>query len=112
MLSLAIAAGALLSGGLIALDPLPDVETLALPVLVAIVLVIAYTGAIAAPDAGSRATARTPERSRRPSAAVPTVIREGLGLLRASNVLLALVARRALLGVQHRPRSRPSFPFA
>jgi predicted MFS family arabinose efflux permease len=90
VLSLSIAGGALLSGGLIALDPFPEIETLALPVLVAILLVVAYTVAIAllmheAPQA------RNPRAIAASVRAVPTVIREGLGLLRASTVLLALV---------------------
>ncbi len=90
VLSLAIAAGALLSGGLIALDPFPDVETLALPVLVAILLVLAYTGAIAL-LMHEAAQPRNPRALAASARAVPTVIREGLGLMRASNVLLALV---------------------
>jgi MFS family permease len=40
VLSLAIAGGALLSGALVALDPLPTVETLALPVLVALAFAV------------------------------------------------------------------------
>lgn len=91
VLSLAIAAGALLSGGLVALDPIPAVETLALPVLVAICLVAVYAIAVAllmheAPRARDRHALMASAR------AVPSVIREGARLLRASNVLMALVA--------------------
>ena len=91
VLSLAIAAGALLSGGLVALDPFDAIETLALPVLVAIALVAVYVVAVVVlmHEAPRARDARALAASAR---AVPTVIREGLGLLRASRVLLALVA--------------------
>jgi len=91
VLSLAIAGGALLSGGLVALDPFPSVETLALPVLVAMILVVVYTAAIVLlmHEARLARDARALVASVR---AVPTVIRDGLGMLRASQVLMALVA--------------------
>jgi MFS family permease len=90
VLSLAIAAGALLSGALVALDPFDAIETLALPVLVAIALVAVYLVAVVAlmHEARLARDARALAASVR---AVPAVIREGLGLLRASHVLLALV---------------------
>jgi predicted MFS family arabinose efflux permease len=91
VLSLTIAGGALLSGALIAIDPFPEIETLGLPVLVSIALVVAYTIAIALlmHELPRARDARALAASVR---AVPAVIREGLGLLRASRVLLALVS--------------------
>lgn len=91
VLSLGIAAGALLSGALVALDPLPDVETLALPVLLALGLAFLNLGAAAlllreAPRAsGFRAVVSSVR-------AVPGTVREGLMLLRHSRVLPAVVA--------------------
>jgi len=91
VLSLAIAGGALLSGGLVALDPLEDVETFALPVLVALAVAIVNLGAVALllsetrPAQGLRAVASSIR-------AVPRVVREGVGLLRSSRILLALVS--------------------
>lgn len=97
VLSLAIAGGALLSGGLVALDPFDTIETLALPVLVAIALVVLYTAGIAV-------LMHEPARPRHPRALaasareVPSVIRTGIGLLRTSRVLLALVTVEAFWG--------------
>ena len=90
VLSLAIACGALLSGGLVALDPFDAIPTLALPLLVALALgvvnVLAITSLMTeAPRArGTRAVASSVQ-------AVPRVIADGIGLLRSSRVLLALV---------------------
>jgi predicted MFS family arabinose efflux permease len=91
VLSLAIAAGALLSGALVALDPLDAVETLALPVLLA--LGIALVNLVAAgwllSETGRASGARAVASSIR---AVPGVVREGVMLLRRSRVLAAVVA--------------------
>jgi predicted MFS family arabinose efflux permease len=90
VLSLAIASGALLSGGLIALDPFPTVETLALPLLVALGLhVVGLVTVVTLMQEvrmtrGARAIASS-------VAAVPAVVRDGLRLLRSSRVLLALI---------------------
>ena len=90
VLSLAIASGALLSGTIIALDPFDAVETLALPILVSLGIHVVGFGAILTlmrevrVARGARAVASS-------VAAVPGVIREGLGLLRSSRVLLALI---------------------
>lgn len=89
-LSAAIAAGALVSGGLVALDPVPSIDALALPVLAALVLgVINLTALIllvteVRPARGLRAVATSVR-------AVPHVIGGGLRLVRASRVLLTLV---------------------
>jgi predicted MFS family arabinose efflux permease len=91
VLSLAIAGGALLSGGLVALDPLEDVETFAFPVLVALAVAVVNLGAVALllsetrPAQGLRAVASSIR-------AIPRVVREGVGLLRNSRILLALVS--------------------
>ena len=90
VLSLAIASGALLSGGIIALDPFGAIETLALPVLVALGLHVVSFGAIVTLMREVRA-ARSARAVASSVAAVPDVIREGLRLLRSSRVLLALI---------------------
>lgn len=91
VLSLAIAAGALLSGALVALDPLPAVETLSLPVLLA--LGFAVVNLVAAALLLSEARRASGFRAVAASVrAVPTVIREGLMLLRHSRVLTTVVA--------------------
>jgi MFS family permease len=90
-LSLAIAGGALASGGLIALRPIPGAEALVVPLFVSFALGIAYLVAIVLlmdevrMARGVRAVAAS-------VAAVPAVIGDGLRLLRDSRVLLGLVA--------------------
>jgi hypothetical protein len=90
-LGVAIAAGSLVSGGLIALDPLPGVDPLLVPVLLALVLQVVGVVVIALlmreprRASGLRALARSALDTRR-------TIAEGVGLLRRSRVLLALVA--------------------
>ena len=98
VLSLAIASGALLAGGLIALDPFPTVETLALPVLVAIGLHVVGLVAIVTLMREVR-TARDARAVASSVAAVPGVIRDGLRLLRSSRVLRDADPGRALLGL-------------
>jgi hypothetical protein len=91
VLSLAIALGALLSGALVALDPFESIPTLALPLLVALAFGVVNALAITLlmtetrRARGARAVASSIQ-------AVPRVIADGIGLLRASRVLLALVA--------------------
>jgi MFS transporter, DHA1 family, tetracycline resistance protein len=91
VIGVAIAAGALLSGGLIALDPLPGVNALAVPVLAAFVLQAVHlaVGAVllveVRPARGLAALARSVRE-------VPSVIAAGASLLRRSRILLALVA--------------------
>lgn len=91
VLSLAIAFGALLSGALVALDPIESIPTLALPVLVALVLSVVNTLAITLLMSETR-LARGARAVASSIQAVPRVIADGIGLLRASRVLLALVA--------------------
>jgi MFS family permease len=91
VLSLAIAVGALVSGALVALDPVETVPALALPLLVALGLGVVNLVAIVVlmrevrPPRGLAVVASSVR-------AVPGVIREGIGLLRGSRVLAALVA--------------------
>jgi len=91
VLSVAIALGALLSGGLVALDPFDVIPTLALPILVALALGIVNLIAIVVlmdEHRHARGVAAVAASFR----AVPRVIGDGLGLLRTSRVLLALVS--------------------
>ncbi|MEX1169164.1 MAG: MFS transporter [Chloroflexota bacterium] len=90
VLSVAIGGGALLSSGLVALDPIDSVDALAVPLLVALVLNVVNFGAVVLllkevrRARGVRAIASS-------VGAVPGVVRDGLRLLRSSRVLLALV---------------------
>ena len=91
MLSLAIAFGALASGALVALDPFEAIPTLALPILVALGLGVVNLVAILllmSEVRMARGVAAVADSVRR----VPRVIGDGIGLLRASRVLLALVS--------------------
>jgi MFS family permease len=91
VLGVAIAAGSLASGGLIALEPVPGVDPLTVPVLLALVIQILGLIAMAVlmheprRASGVRALARSARDT-------PRTIAEGFGLLRRSRVLLALVA--------------------
>jgi MFS family permease len=91
VLSLSIAGGALLAGALIAVDPFDAVDTLGLPVLVAVAISVVNLVAVLV-----LMTEHRPGRGRSAVVAsvraVPTVVREGIGLLRGSRVLLALVS--------------------
>lgn len=96
-LGLSIATGALASGGLVALDPLPGVDALLLPVMIALVLQLAGLALAAwlmveAPrSTGVRGVARS-------VLAAPGAIAGGIRLLRGSPVLLALVSVEAFWG--------------
>lgn len=91
VLGVAVAGGAALSGGLVALDPVPGVSALAVPVAVALGLQVVGTVGIATlmvenrPRSGLRAAVRA-------AADTPRTIAAGVGLLRRSRVLLAIVA--------------------
>ncbi|MER7460153.1 MFS transporter [Micromonospora sp. NPDC126480] len=91
VLGVSIAAGALLSGGLVALGPLGPVSALTSPVVVAIGLHLVALVALLAllretrPAAGAVAL-------RASVAQAPRMIGQAVGLLRRSRVLLALVA--------------------
>jgi len=90
MLSGAIAVGALASGGLIALDPFTSVDTLTLPVLVAVGLTVVSAVAVAILMTEHRAG---PDRTGLLASVrkVPRTVREGAGLVRGNRVLLALI---------------------
>ena len=96
-LSIGVALGALTSGALVALHPIPDTEPLLLPLLVALGLHVVHLGALVV-------LMFEPPRPRHPEAiaasvrAVPSVIRQGLDLLRSSRVLLGLVLVEAFWG--------------
>jgi MFS family permease len=96
--SVAIALGALASGALVAVDPFAAVSALALPLLAALVLTVVNLVAIVvlmheAPFARGIGAVADSVR------AVPKVVGDGIGLLRASRILLALVAVELFWGV-------------
>lgn len=93
-LNLAVGAGALASGGLVALGRVLDGPTLALPVLVAVVLTVVSTLAVAVLVREERPGASAPALRRACAALadVPAAVGRGVGLLRSSRVLLALVS--------------------
>lgn len=91
VVGVAIAAGALAAGGLVALDPLPGVNPLAVPVLAAIAVQVVGLVAVAlllfeVRPAGGTAPLLASVRQ------VPATVRAALGLLRRSRVLAAIVA--------------------
>jgi MFS family permease len=98
VLSVSIAIGALLSGGLIALHPIPSLDPLDLPILVSLAVGLVNLVAIALLMVEHRAV-----RGRAAVAAsvrgVGPTIREGLALLRSSRVLAAIVAVELLWSV-------------
>jgi len=91
VIGLAIGAGALLGGGLVALGPFGPVSALTLPVLVAIVLHVVSLAALfvllreTRPATGAAAL-------RASVVEAPRMVGQAIGLLRRSRVLLALVA--------------------
>ena len=91
VLSLAIALGALMSGGLVALDPFDAIPALALPLLVALGLGVVNVRGDHVADDGNTAGPAARAAVASSVQAVPRVIADGIGLLRASRVLLALV---------------------
>ena len=87
---LALAAGSLASGALVALGPVGGVDALAVPVIAAVVLELAHLAGVAVLV---REPARTVRSGLRDSIGqAPRAIGEAVGLLRHSRVLLALVA--------------------
>lgn len=87
VLGLSIAGGALAGGGLVAWDPLPGVEALAVPVVAALAVqvltVVGITLALVEEPRG---------RVWRSLATTPRAVVDGVRLLRGSAVLMALVA--------------------
>jgi MFS family permease len=89
VLGLSVAGGAILSSVLVAVDPVPAVEALALPAMIALVVQVLGTAAVVvlmvehrpSRTSGLLASARE----------TPRAIRDAVGLLRGSHVLLALL---------------------
>jgi MFS family permease len=90
VLSVAIAVGALISGALVALHPIETVPALALPLLVALALGTVNLVAILLLMQETR-VARGLGAVADSLRSVPRVVGDGIGLLRGSRVLLALV---------------------
>ncbi|GIJ22696.1 MFS transporter [Micromonospora lutea] len=91
VLGLSIAAGALLSGGLVALGPLGPLSALTLPVVAAVGLqAVALVGLLTLMV--ERRPANGPGAVRASVRNAPRMVGEAFGLLRRSRVLLALVA--------------------
>jgi MFS family permease len=95
--SLAIAIGALASGALVAVHPIESMSALVLPMVVALGLGLVNLAAIALLMSEVR-VARGLGAAADSVRAVPGVVRDGVGLLRGSRVLLALVAVEAFWG--------------
>jgi MFS family permease len=97
VLSTAIALGALLSGGLVAVHPVPGLDPLLLPLLVALGLYVLHLAAVALLMT-EESRARDPRAIAASVRAVPAVIGEGIRLLRSSRVLLGIVLVEAFWG--------------
>ncbi len=96
VLGLAISAGALASGGLVALGPVAGVDALVLPLLASLVLELVHLTAVALLMVETRPV--RPVAARRALRTTPAVIRSAIGLVRGSTVLIALVAVEFLWG--------------
>ncbi|WP_433318399.1 MFS transporter [Micromonospora chersina] len=88
---IAIGAGALLGGGLVALGPVGPLSALTLPVLVAVALQVAALVALTVLLVEHR-PARGAAAVRASVAEAPRMVGQAVGLLRRNRVLLALVA--------------------
>lgn len=96
VLSLAIALGASAAGGLVALAPRLDLDPLALPVFVAVAMRAVNVVALASLMTEVRDS--QPGAFRRSLQAVPGTVREAVGVVRRSRVLLALVGVEVFWG--------------
>jgi predicted MFS family arabinose efflux permease len=98
--NLAMAGGALASGAIVALGRAADGPALVLPVLVAVAMTALGTLAVAALVRENRPMDTVTRRARWASALAqtPAVMREVVGLLRSSRVLLALIAVEVFWG--------------
>jgi len=90
VLSGAIAVGALASGGLIALDPFDSIDTLTLPVLIAVGFTVVSAVAVAVLMTEHRAKRDRPGLLSSVRQ-VPRTVKEGAALARGNRVLLCLV---------------------
>lgn len=93
VLGVSIAAGAVLSGGLVAWDPLPVGSALLLPVLMWSVLNLVHLGMVLVlmREPRTQVDATGLRRAADSVREAPAVVREGLGLLRYDRVLRAVV---------------------
>jgi MFS family permease len=96
VLSLAISAGALASGGLVAVGPVAGVDPLVLPLLASLVLELVHLTAVALLMTEVRPV--QPVAARRALRNTPAVIGAAIELVRGSTVLVALVAIEFLWG--------------
>lgn len=98
VIGIAIAAGSLLAGGLVALDPLPGVEALVVPLLVSMLLRLVELIALWR----LMTEVRTPlgwSAMRGSIAAVPVVVRDAVTTVGASAVLVGLIAVELFWGL-------------
>jgi MFS family permease len=96
VLGLSVAAGAITSGGIVALDPVPGVNPLVTPV--ALALAMQVVGLLAVILLMAETPPNDSHGVRESVRATPRTITAGVGLLRSSPVLLALVAVELLWG--------------
>ena len=96
VLGLAISAGSLAGGGLVALGPLGGIDALVLPLLASLALELVHLTAVALLMTEARPV--RPVAARGALRSTPTVIRDAIGLVRGSTVLVALVAVEFLWG--------------
>ena len=95
--SMAIAFGTLVSGGLVALHPIGTIDPLLLPLLVALAFHVVQPFAIAMLMTEERRPLHA-EAIAASIRSVPSIIGQGLGLLRSSRVLLGLIIVEASWG--------------
>ncbi len=94
VLGLAIAAGALVSGGLVWWDPLGASSALVLPFVVYLVLAVVHVVAVLVllKEPVRQLDSRGVRRALQSARQAPAVVREGVGMLRTNVVLRGLVA--------------------
>lgn len=95
-LSIAIAAGASVAGGLVALAPRLDLDPLALPVFAAVAMRAVNVAGLV--GLMTEVRDHEPGAFRRSLRAVPATVRDGLAVVRGSRVLIALVAVEVFWG--------------
>jgi MFS family permease len=91
VVGLAVALGALVAGGLVALDPLPGVDALAVPVLLSLALQVAGVVGLVVMMTESR-RGKGAATALQAALQTPRTIADGFRLVRGSRVLAALVA--------------------
>lgn len=96
VLGLAVSAGSLVSGGLVALGPAAGIDALVLPLLASLVLELVHLTAVALLMTEARPI--RPVAARAALRTTPAVISAAIGLVRSSRVLVVLVAVEFLWG--------------